>query len=904
MVTDELRIELTADTGNAVRNITDTANALNGLGDQAKTADTDMSQLVRAMTDAAANMVSISQNISQSVSGLSGFQNGSDEVQSSITGLNMRFDTLNASVQQSYLAFDAAAASVSNLAASSETSAAALDGIVNATDGFAGRMGELQTNTQATSDEMSGLRREFSEALTTLHGFSDNMGNAGKDAEDAAQKIRELSEQVRKLPSQQPLALAAGFKTLKGVVATLGIGKLIKDSNDAYNVQMQNELKLTAHMKQRMNATDDQVSAIKRLASEQQKIGVIGDEIQLAGAQQLTTYARQASTLQTLLPAMNNLIAQNAGYEASVSDATSAADMLGRALNGQYTSLKRMGVTFSEAQENVLKYGTEEQKAAVLADAINSKVGNMNELLAQTPTGKLKQLQNDFGDLQEQFGATFQPLISALVPVARSALETLATPIMNISRGIATIGSAIASVDSPAVRGIALAAAGLAVMNKLKLAIGGTSAGLLLLGVALSGIIGGMQEQQDDIGNIVSDAYNAAANGAENAKDATADYNDELANTQKAVNRLAGFDTITKLSGGSSGVLVSALLGENGLGMLDEAINKANEFNDITNSITTPDISFDNIKNEMSEVGELFKKAFSLDPDEQIEGLRGLDQKLETYLGELYTKTFRPIGESLGAGLYHGVQAASKIAEGDTTGAYKEIVISQSKIAQLNPFLTDEQREAANRLEADIVNGSSQTAYDLDKALIQPQQEALQTTVDIMNGVRDKQIDILQSVLGEGFDVSWMHDINNAIDNTYAAVGSWIYDVQTSGYRTEALNASRYSTVDFNYAIIDALRNGLMPTEAVEAAKSDYLTNADMQEWFDKYVSVDMATVSQWRENLLASGQISSSTADYRGVPTTPTGIPSNVPTENVTHITVYVDGVERDARVDNAKKE
>ena len=319
------------------------------------------------------------------------------------------------------------------------------------------------------------------------------MSSAGNDAKEAAERIRQLSEQVRQLPTSQPNMLAAGFRNLRGIVATLGIGKFIKDSNDAYVVQMQNELKLTAHMKQRMNATDAEVQSIKDLASAQQQIGIIGDEIQLAGAQQLTTYARQSSTLRTLLPAMNNLIAQNAGYEASAADATSAADMLGRALNGQYTSLTRMGVTFTEAQENVLKYGTEEQKAAVLADVINSKVGNMNELLANTPTGQLKQLQNDFGDLQEQLGATFQPLISAVIPVARSVIETLAPPIMNVSRGIATIGSVIASTDPEFVRGIALAAGGIAALNMLRRTIGGTSVGLLILGVVLTGILGSMQ---------------------------------------------------------------------------------------------------------------------------------------------------------------------------------------------------------------------------------------------------------------------------------------------------------------------------------------------------------------------------------------------------------------------------
>ena len=315
MVTDELQINITADTGNAAQNITNTANALNTLGDSAKTADTDMSALVRAMSEAATNMVTISQNISTSAAGLSGFQSSIDAVSSALTGINLRFDTLNASIQSSYGAFDSAASSVQGLSAASEASAAGLNGIVSATDNFADRMDLLSDTTHGTTAGMVSLQKEIQDTLTTMRGFADNMGNAGKDAEDASRKIKELSEQVSVLAKQSSagntavMSLAAGFKSLKGIVATLGIGKFIKDSNDAYVVQMQNELKLTAHMKQRMNATDDEIKSIKELASAQQRIGVIGDEIQLAGAQQLTTYARQSSTLKTLLP-----IAQNGRY--------------------------------------------------------------------------------------------------------------------------------------------------------------------------------------------------------------------------------------------------------------------------------------------------------------------------------------------------------------------------------------------------------------------------------------------------------------------------------------------------------------------------------------------------------------------------------------------------------------
>lgn len=601
MNTDELNIRISAETGSAAHNIDQTAKSLDNLKDAATGADVKTSDLVDAMARAASNMVQISQNIANSAAGLTQFQGGIDAVSSALQGISFRFDTLNASIQQSYTAFDSAAGSVSSLASASESSATALNGIVTATDGFSDRMSDLQTNTDGTAHSMADLQKELSDALQTVSGFADSMSTAGKDAETTSAKIRDLSEEVEQLVrssksgSTATLSLANGFKQIKGVIATLGVAKFVKDSNDAYITQMQNELKLASHMKHRMNATDDEIRAVKELASAQQKLGVIGDEIQLAGAQQLTTYARQSSTLQTLIPAMNNLIAQNAGYSASVGDATSAADMLGRALNGQYTSLKRMGVTFTDAQEEILKYGNESQKAAVLADAINSKVGNMNELLAQTPTGKYKQLQNELGDLQEEIGATFQPLITAIVPVIRGAMETLTPPILNVSRGISTIGAAIASIDSPAVRGIALAAGALAVVNKLKLAIGGTSAGLLLLGVVLAGIVGSMQKEQETVGDIVNNAMQSAEKATDNAKDSMSEYTDETEKAQKTLNSLAGFDTITKLSSGTKGVLTTALLGDTGLDDIAAATDAAGDLQDTLDKISTPDLDLSNI---------------------------------------------------------------------------------------------------------------------------------------------------------------------------------------------------------------------------------------------------------------------------------------------------------------------
>lgn len=51
-----------------------------------------------------------------------------------------------------------------------------------------------------------------------------------------------------------------------------------------------------------------------------------------------------------------------------------------------------------------MEYGSESERAAMLAQIITDNVGNMNQELAQTDSGKLKQAENALGDLNEKLG--------------------------------------------------------------------------------------------------------------------------------------------------------------------------------------------------------------------------------------------------------------------------------------------------------------------------------------------------------------------------------------------------------------------------------------------------------------------------------------------------------------------
>ena len=213
---------------------------------------------------------------------------------------------------------------------------------------------------------------------------------------------------------------------------------------------MMNEVKLETVMRNRIKASDDEIDSIKRLTSAQQQLGIIGDEVQLAGAQQLATFATSASTVETLIPAMNNLMAQQNGFNSTESSAVSIANMMGKALQGQTSALTRVGISFTEAQENVLKYGTEAEKAATMAQVITDNVGNMNEALRKTNPGQLQATKNDFGDLKELIGETFQPLLTTIIPMVNEGLQTVSPLILSLSSGIAGVAQYIAELSPTA----------------------------------------------------------------------------------------------------------------------------------------------------------------------------------------------------------------------------------------------------------------------------------------------------------------------------------------------------------------------------------------------------------------------------------------------------------------------
>lgn len=261
---------------------------------------------------------------------------------------------------------------------------------------------------------MSQLGTAYVQIVPSAQGISGKIQKVISPAADAAGKTAgnkiaggmqgKLNAVSGKLFKAGAIATAVSVPIIAGIKKAMG----------AYQIQSAAETKLTEIYKTRMGATKGAAKQTMKLASALQKEGVIGDEVTLSGAQQLATFAKYPKTVNKLLPAMGNLLAQQKGVNATSDDAVNIGNLMGKVMQGQTGALKRVGVTFDENQEKILKYGTEEEKAATLAEVITSNVGNMNKTMAKTPEGKIQQMKNSLGDMAEEVGRVLAPALANL----------------------------------------------------------------------------------------------------------------------------------------------------------------------------------------------------------------------------------------------------------------------------------------------------------------------------------------------------------------------------------------------------------------------------------------------------------------------------------------------------------
>lgn len=236
------------------------------------------------------------------------------------------------------------------------------------------------------------------ESMTEVTNETEKMGDSFKKASDNALKFGDIVK--ANIVSE---AIINGIKTLANEMKQMA-SELHQWANgyrelEVYEKQFESNLKNTA------DASDDEIASLKKLAKQKERTGVVSAKAITSAYQELATYVESSEAIEGLTDALTDMSAQQYGVDATEESVRNLATTLGKALaNGDYSGLTRLGYGFTDAQQRIMKYGSELDRVKVLNDVIESSIGGVNEALAQTDAGKIFQVSSYFNDVKNSIG--------------------------------------------------------------------------------------------------------------------------------------------------------------------------------------------------------------------------------------------------------------------------------------------------------------------------------------------------------------------------------------------------------------------------------------------------------------------------------------------------------------------
>ena len=262
---------------------------------------------------------------------------------------------------------------------------------------------------------------------TPLQKATKSVKNMDRQLEKAGNQIKAFGNKVKTGMKTVAKWGAIGFGAL-----TAGAVLFAKQSIDAAKDQVRIEKLLETTMKRTSNASKEQIQAIKDEASALQNVGIVGDEVALAGANQLAVYGLRSDQIKKLMPNLNDMIAKEKGLNGTQEDAVAMADVIGKAMNGKTKGLLKYGVSLTAAEEKLFKTMKQEQRMEFISKKLNESIGGTNKALRETDEGKIVAAKNAWGDMKEELGKKLLPYLGKFA----EWFETKIPAIQNFILGI------------------------------------------------------------------------------------------------------------------------------------------------------------------------------------------------------------------------------------------------------------------------------------------------------------------------------------------------------------------------------------------------------------------------------------------------------------------------------------
>lgn len=243
-------------------------------------------------------------------------------------------------------------------------------------------------------------------------------GNTG-DFERSMGKVQSSSDGSRTSFLKLTGAVAAGQAIFNGArLAIDKVGGFVESSIKQYEDAETAQKELQHAVLDVSHANQAQLKSTEKLADSLSRKGVLDDDVIKMGLAQLSTFGLTNDSVQKLGKSMADLTVNQFGVKASGEDAVTAANIMAKALNGNFGALEKMGIHLTDAQRKMIKYGDETQRVNTINEVMSANLRTNQATALTTTEGKLAHLSNAYNDVKKKIGGAIvdgvQPFMDKL----------------------------------------------------------------------------------------------------------------------------------------------------------------------------------------------------------------------------------------------------------------------------------------------------------------------------------------------------------------------------------------------------------------------------------------------------------------------------------------------------------
>ena len=263
---------------------------------------------------------------------------------------------------------------------------------------------------------------------TPLQKATKSVKTMDRQLEKAGNQIKAFGNRVKAGMKSVAKWAAIGFGAL-----TAAAGVFIKQSIDAAKDKLKSDKLLETNLMKQANFKKEHIQMLKDEASALQDVGVVGDDVAVAGAGQLAIYKLKAEQIKNILPVLDDMVAKEKGFNGTQEDAIAMADVFGKAVEGKTKGLVKYGVSLTEAEEKLFKTMKREQRAEFLNKKLTAAIGGTNKALRETDEGKIVAAKGAWGDMQAELGKKLMPKLGAIAEWFHSKIPGIQDFILSLA---------------------------------------------------------------------------------------------------------------------------------------------------------------------------------------------------------------------------------------------------------------------------------------------------------------------------------------------------------------------------------------------------------------------------------------------------------------------------------------